>query len=155
MAAAGAIAENAGRLEFPDHRFEGHEMSNDLRKTPRFVATEGVPARIFVEGKSLNGTIHNFSSTGFAIALSEDPGGTALTPVDAFFSTPTVPEVRISACISNRRSADGHVWLGCQITGMHQYADAYFGFLTAIMSKQGFLRSMATKPVKVKNAGAA
>lgn len=126
-------------------------MENDLRKTPRFIATDGVAARILVEDRALNGTMHNFSSTGFAVALEEEPGGPSAAPIEVIFSTQNGQELKLSAVIINRRiQGIADIWLGCQITDMHHCADAYFGFLTTIMSKQGFLKSMATKPVKAR-----
>lgn len=126
-------------------------MANDQRKTPRFVATDGVPARILLDDRSLNGTMHDFSSTGFAVSLEEETGGGAEAPIEVVFSTQNGQELKLSAVITNTRiQGIADIWLGCRITDMHHHAEAYFSFLTTIMSTQGFLRSMATKPVKAR-----
>lgn len=125
-------------------------MKNDLRKNPRFVASEGIPARILAHAKSLNGTILNFSSTGFAVVVSEEFGHTDGATLDVEFSAQNQrTQLKLTAQVVNKEAlSDKRMRLGCTITDMNNLSKEYFTFLTGILGKQGFLKSMATKPVK-------
>ncbi|MBS1199268.1 MAG: PilZ domain [Proteobacteria bacterium] len=123
-------------------------MNTDLRKNPRFITTNGTPAKIHAAGKILDGTILNFSSTGFAIIVGKDIGAANPSRIEVTFSNPgPQSELRLSASIINTQSLDeSKVRLGCRITDMNNQSDEYFDFLTSILGKQGFLKSLATKP---------
>lgn len=127
-------------------------MDNDKRRNPRFLTTSGTPASIQAEGKVMDGTILNFSSTGFAIIANEAIDSAATIEV-TFKSTFPPAEIRLTASIINKKGQDdGKVRLGCHITDMNDKSKEYFSFLTGLLGKQGFIRSMATKPVKVRQA---
>lgn len=124
-------------------------MQNDLRQNPRFLSSDGVPARMLVDGREWQGVLHNFSSTGFAIVLTEDIGEVGQTRLEVVFAAPT-GELKFSAVVSNKTAEAGKTRLGCRITDMHGLGEAYFSFLTQMMFSQGMLKSMATKPVKCR-----
>lgn len=127
-------------------------MDNDLRKNPRFISTDGVPARVFLEDQVLEGNICNFSSTGFALIVTEELGELSPAPLEIVFTAaPKNTELKIAAVVTNRSPREnGETRLGCQITDLRTHANDYFFFLTQIMSRQGFLKSMATKPLKCR-----
>lgn len=126
-------------------------MSNDLRKNPRFLASDGIPATITVVKRTLSGTLHNFSSTGFALVVNDTLEDLHQTPiVVSFIATSPNKELSISALVTNQMTnASATTRLGCQITDMKDHTETYFGFLTTLLGKQGLLMSMAKKPVKV------
>lgn len=132
-------------------------MQNELRKNPRFISTEGITASIQIEQEVLHGTILNFSSTGFAVVVNEEAGKSSHNQgciKVAFLAPEQNCELKLSASITNKRTLEsGQIRLGCHITDMHDQAKEYFTFLTGILGKQGFLKSMATKPKKVIQQG--
>lgn len=132
-------------------------MANDLRKNPRFLASDGIPATIKVAGKSLGGTLHNFSSTGFAVVVNDTLEDLHQSPIDVMFVAESLKkEMKISATVTNQMTnTSATTRLGCQITDMKDHAETYFAFLTTLLSKQGLLMSMAKKPVKFKGSDAA
>jgi len=128
-------------------------MSNELRKNPRFVSAEGIAASLIVEDREWAGILQNFSSSGFAVLISEKPDVAENTLVEIRFSPPETAELlNFTATISNRKEEGDHVRLGCLITDMRGQSEAYLSFLTRMMFSQGMLRSMATKPVKCRPA---
>lgn len=130
-------------------------MTDDLRKNPRFLATDGVAARIFVGERELAGSIHDFSATGFSVVLEEPIEESGQVPIEVVFSGGKA-DLKLSALIINKKTRDElNTRLGCQITDMYDQSNAYFTFLTSIMFKQGFLKSMAKKPIKYIDPGSA
>ena len=99
-------------------------MTNDLRKNPRFVATQSIAARVQINGLDLPGNLHNFSSTGFAVVLAEEIAVAAPMPIDVFFSPDNgQTTLKISALAINTNDQGG-TRLGCQITDLHDQAEA-------------------------------
>lgn len=132
-------------------------MKNDLRKNPRFVASEGIPAQVHINGKTLGGILLDFSSTGFAVVVSEELGQTSESSLEVeFCAQNSQTMLYLSARVVNQDNlSDQRIRLGCTITDMKHQSREYFSFLTAILGKQGFLKSMATKPVKCAGREAA
>lgn len=126
-------------------------MKPELRKNPRFLAYDGIPTVLTVGQKNWPGRIHDFSATGFAVALPDD----ADIKVDAALTITFSPgedlaAIALSATVANRGlMPDGKRRIGCLLGELGDQANAYFGFLAALVGKQGMIRSMAVKPVKV------
>ncbi|HRE16531.1 MAG TPA: hypothetical protein PLW86_05605, partial [Rhodocyclaceae bacterium] len=58
--------------------------------------------------------------------------------------------IALPATVANRGlMPDGKRRIGCLIADLGDQANAYFSFLTALVGKQGMIRSMEKKPVKV------
>lgn len=126
-------------------------MNTDLRKNPRFVSIPGVPARLTVAGRECDGCLQDFSLSGFAVIADINDIGKDV-PVEAYFAdSKSGSEFHLSAMVTNCRLAtEGQTRLGCQIVGLHGMANAYIGFMTQLIGQQGFISSMATKPVKCR-----
>ncbi len=123
-------------------------MSEDLRKNPRFISTSGITARILIGQRALSGTLCDFSATGFSAILDEAFEGGGGTPIEVAFADETgKKQLKLSGLVNNRTPQEGaKTRLGCQITDFHDQSDAYFAFLTSVMYRQGFWKSMAKKP---------
>ena len=124
-------------------------MKSDQRKNPRFVANDGIVTKIRIGRKSWPGSIHNFSATGFALVFDNDPDITASVGPDTkltvkFSPGKGIPDISIPAIVANRGlMPDGQRRFGCQIPDLGEQANVYFSFLTSLLSKQGFMASMA------------
>lgn len=130
-------------------------MTTDLRKNPRFVSLSGVPARLTVAGQVCEGCLQDFSLSGFAVIAAIDEVGKDV-PVEVHFADAKKgSEFHLTATVTNSCTADeGKVRLGCQIVALHGMANAYIGFMTQLIGQQGFVASMASKPVNYRQTEA-
>ena len=131
-------------------------MKPDLRKNPRFLAHDGVPAELLVGEAKWPGRIHNFSATGFAVALGDEADIKVDTALTISFSPGEgKAAINLIATVANRGlMPDGKRRIGCLIGELGDQATAYFTFLTALVGKQGMIKSMERKPVKVAQGDA-
>ena len=128
-------------------------MTTDLRKNPRFVSIPGIPARLQVAGQACDGCLQDFSLSGFAVIADIDDVGKDI-PVEAYFAdNKDGSEFHLSATVTNSRlAAEGQTRLGCQITGLHGKANAYIGFMTQLIGRQGI--GAAAKPAPCRETEA-
>jgi len=126
-------------------------MQPEQRKNPRFLAHDGVAAELFVGEAKWPGRIHNFSATGFAVALGDEADIKVDTALTIRFSPGEgKTDIALSATVANRGlMPDGQRRIGCLLGELGDQAKAYFSFLTALVGKQGMIRSMERKPAKV------
>lgn len=128
---------------------------DEQRKNPRFLAHDGVAAVLTVGEKKWPGRIHNFSATGFAVALGDEADIKPDTALTITFSPgENLSAIILPATVANRGlMPDGKRRIGCLLGDLGSQAKAYFTFLTALVGKQGLISSMERKPVKVAEKG--
>lgn len=127
-------------------------MNTEQRKNPRFIATHGVEARILIDGQEWPGRIHNFSASGFAIVFIEEPAISLDMALTAQFSPDAgLPALALPAVVANRGlMPDGQRRVGCALQELGAQGNAYFAFLTSLITRQGLISSMEKKPVRYR-----
>lgn len=126
----------------------------EQRKSPRFIATNGIEAKILIDGQEWPGRIHNFSASGFAIVFIEEPKVSIDMALTACFAPDAgKPELALPAVIANRGlMPDGQRRIGCALQDLGAQGNAYFAFLTSLITRQGLISSMEKKPVRYRNS---